>query len=307
MILKTLQDAFAYFSDRQRCVDYVVAMRWPDGKVSCPICGSEAVTWLPTRFLYQCKGKHAKRQFSVKVGTLMEDSPIALGKWLIVLTMIGSCRNGISSYEVARTIGITQKSAWFMLHRLREGMTDNMGPLSGVIEADETYVGGKPHNKHRSKMKQSDKKTPVFGIVERGGRVIAGVAAVANAKEILPVIAANVESESTIYTDGSMIYDKLRWMGKSFTHETVNHEQQSYRAGTVNTNSIENFWSCLKRTIKGTYVAVSPRHLNAYVREQAFRFNVRKGFTEQQRGIVMLNGIQGKRLTYKELVARGIE
>lgn len=306
MEIRTLQDAFAYFSDRQRCVDYVVAMRWPDGKVSCPTCGSEAVTWLPTRFLFQCKGKHAQRQFSVKVGTLMEDSPISLEKWLLIGWMLGSCRNGISSYEVARTIGITQKSAWFMLHRLREGMKDDTWTLSGVVEADETYVGGKLKNKHRSKLKQAkhNDKTPVFGMVERGGRVIAGVPESASANSILPIMAASIEPKTTVYTDAHAIYDNVSWLGKSFKHRTINHEEQAYNAGRVNTNSIENFWSCLKRTLKGTYVAVSPRHLNAYVVEQAFRFNVRKGFSEQQRGIVLLNGIQGKRLTYKELVAR---
>lgn len=308
LTLRTLQEAFEYFSDRQNCVDYVVSMRWPDGKVMCPTCGSEAVTWMPTRFLFQCKGKHKKRQFSVKVGTVLEDSPISLGKWLVIMWMIGSCRNGISSYEVARTIGITQKSAWFMLHRLREGMHDGMGQLTGVIEADETYVGGKLKNKHRSKLKQAkhNDKTPVFGMVERGGRVIAGVPESASASAILPVIAANVEPKSTVYTDAHAIYDNVRWLGKSFKHHTINHEEQAYNAGRVNTNSIENFWSCLKRTIKGTYVSVSPQHLNAYVQEQAFRFNLRNGFTEQQRGIVLLNGIMGKRLTYKQLAAKTI-
>lgn len=304
MYLKTLQDAFAYFSDHQRCVDYVVAMRWPDGKVSCPTCGSEAVTWLPTRFLFQCKGKHAKRQFSVKVGTLMEDSPIALGKWLLISWMLGSCRNGISSYEVARTIGITQKSAWFMLHRLREAMQDDMGPLDGVIEADETYVGGKLKNKHVRQLKQDASKAPVFGMVERGGRVIAQAVPDAKAKTILPILIENVAPKSTVISDDAMIYDNVRWQGQSYKHHTINHTGGNYVDGPIHTNTIENFWSCVKRMLKGTYISVSPRHLNAYVVEQAFRFNVRKGFTEQQRGIVMLNGIQGRRLTYKELTAR---
>ena len=306
--LRTLQDAFAYFADPQRCGDYVVAMRWSDGKVACPTCGSEAVTWLPTRFLYQCKGRHPKRQFSVKVGTLMEDSSIPLGKWLIVMWMISSCRNGISSYEVERTVGVGHKGAWFMLHRLREGMQDGMGTLSGVVEADETYVGGKIKNKHVKARKQSKHhdKTPVFGMVERGGRVIAGVPESASAKAILPMITENVEPKSTVITDAHSIYDMVRWQGKSFTHETINHHEDAFKVGRVHTNTIENFWSCLKRTLKGTYVSVSPRHLNAYVGEQAFRFNVRKGFTEQQRGIVLLNGIQGKRLTYKELIGRNV-
>lgn len=306
MHIATLQDAFDYFSDRQRCVDYVVAMRWPDGKVSCPTCGSEAVTWLPTRFLFQCKGKHAKRQFSVKVGTVLEDSPIALGKWLIVMWMIAGCRNGISSYEVARTIGITQKSAWFMLHRLREAMQDDMGPLEGVIEADETYVGGKLKNKHVRKLKQgyAKDKQPVFGMIERGGRVIAQTVPDAKSKTLLPILTANISPESTVISDEAIAYEGVRWAGKSYQHRRINHTGGFYVEGSVHTNTIENFWSCLKRTLKGTYIAVSPRHLQAYVTEQVFRFNVRKGFTEQQRGIVMLNGIQGKRLTYKELVAR---
>lgn len=305
MKIATLQDAFAYFSDRQRCVDYVVAMRWPDGKVECPTCGSEAVTYLPTRFLYQCKGKHPKRQFSVKVGTDMEDSPIPLGDWLLVGWMLTNCRNGISSYEVARTIGITQKSAWFMLHRLRHGMNDGLGKLSGTVEADETYVGGNPKNQHVKARKQGKykNKAPVVGIVERGGRVIAAAVPEAHASVVVPMLEAAVDkSSTTLYTDAHMIYDKLAAQG--FTHEIINHAQDKFVRGPVNTNSIENFFSCLKRTIKGTYVSVSPRHLNSYVQEQAFRFNVRKGFSEQQRSIVLLNGIQGKRLTYKQLIAR---
>jgi len=302
--IKTLQDAFAYFSDRQRCVDYVVALRWPDGKVTCPTCGSEAVTWLPTRFLYQCKTRHPKRQFSVKVGTLMEDSPIPLGDWLIVGWLLGSCRNGISSYEVARTIGITQKSAWFMLHRLREGMQDQMGPLGGICEADETYVGGRIKNKHLKARKQGyhKDKAPVIGVVERGGRVSARVAPTTKKEHIHALIESSVEKGATVYTDDFPIYDKLPSLG--YGHEVINHTKNFFTRGSVNTNSIENFWSCLKRTISGTYVSVRPKHLNSYVTEQAFRFNVRKGFTEQQRGIVLLNGIQGKRLTYKELIAR---
>ena len=304
MTVKTLQDAFAYFADPQRCVDYVIALRWPDGKVKCPTCRSEAVTWLPTRLLFQCKARHPKRQFSVKVGTVMEESPICLGKWLSIAWMLGSCRNGISSYEVARTIGITQKSAWFMLHRLREGMADPLGKLCGVVEADEAYFGGKTRNQHVRRRKQGYQKdkTPVIGMVERGGRVIASVVSTTQDATVLPLIDASVDKSAMLYTDSYSIYDKLRSYG--FTHETINHTQDRFVRGPVHTNTIENFWSCVKRTIQGTYVTVSPAHLNAYVAEQAFRFNVRKGFTEQQRGIVLLHGIQGKRITYRELIAR---
>ncbi len=183
-----------------------------------------------------------------------------------------------------------------------------MGKLSGTVEADETYVGGTLKNKHRRRLKQAKyhDKTPVFGMVERGGRVIAGVPESATAKSILPMMAENIEPESKVFTDAHLIYENVRWMGKSFKHKTINHHQESFIQGRVHTNTIENFWSCLKRMLKGTYVAVSPRHLNSYVQEQSFRFNVRKGFTEQERGFVLLQGIQGKRLTYKELVARTI-
>jgi transposase-like protein len=312
MTLKTLQDAFAYFSDPQRCVDYVVARRWPDGKIMCPTCGSEAVTWLPTRSLFQCKGRHPKRQFSVKVGTLWEDSPIALGKWLIIGWMLGSCRNGVSSYEVARTIGITQKSAWFMLHRLREGMklidAPKLGGAGIEVEVDESFVGGKSKFMHKRKRleigitNRGSKKGKVIvqGILERGGEVRLAIVETRSDKLLQGNIEKNVEPESCVITDELHCY---RGMPEHFHHEAVNH-LEGYVVGRTHTNSLENFWSCLKRTLKGTYISVRAKHLASYLDEQAFRFNVRKGFSEQQRGIVLLNGIQGKRLTYAQLISR---
>lgn len=306
MTIKTLQDAFAYYSDPLRCIEYLCKMRWPDGVVVCPTCGRKDVSWLEKQRKFQCKTRHKKCQFSVRFGTVMEESPIDLGKWLVVQWMIGNCRNGISSYEVARTIGITQKSAWFMLHRLRHGMDDGMGKLSGTVEADETYVGGIPKNQHVKARKQGyqKNKVPVVGMVERGGRVLAAVVPTTHRTVVEPIIEASVEPGTQIVTDNYPIYDKLQSMG--FGHEVIDHTKDKFVRGSIHTNTIENFWSCLKRTIKGTYVAVSPRHLNSYVQEQAFRFNVRKGFSEQQRSIVLLNGIQGRRLTYKQLIGRTI-
>jgi len=302
---ETLQDAIVFFSDQDNCIRYIVGRRWPHG-VFCPTCGRTDVSYVPLRRVWQCKTRHAKCQFSVKVGTVMEDSPIPLKSWLLAMWMITGCRNGISSYEIARTIGITQKSAWFMLHRLRLAMQDPLGKLEGIIEADETYMGGRLKNKHRNRLKQGkhNDKTPVFGMVERGGRVIATVPNSAMARDILPIMAENIQPKATVFTDAHRIYDLVPWLGKSFKHDTINHQEDFFKRGRVHTNTIENFWSCLKRTIKGTYVSGDPKHLNAYVVEQAFRFNVRKGFTEKQRGFVLLHGIIGKRLTYAELIGK---
>lgn len=191
-----------------------------------------------------------------------------------------------------------------MLHRLRVAMDDGMGKLSGTVEADESYFGGRHRNQHTKARKQGryKNKTPVVGMVERGGRVIAAVVPAAHANVVAPMIEGSVEKDALLVTDAHSIYDKMRSLG--YDHETINHQQDKFVRGSVHTNTIENFWSCLKRTIKGTYISVSPRHLNAYVQEQAFRFNVRKGFSEQHRSIVLLNGIQGRRLTYKQLTAR---
>lgn len=307
MELTTLEQAFAYFSIPQNCIEYMVRMRWPGG-VTCPTCGSADVVWMPTRSLFQCKTRHPKRQFSVKVGTVFEKSPIFLGKWLTVSWMLVNCRNGISSHEVSRTIGVTQKSTWFMLHRLREAMNMQGVVLYGEIEADETYVGGRAKNKHLGKRGETGRsvgrKTPVLGIMERQGRVVAAVVPNAREKHVLPIIQKSVHPDSTIYTDDFPIYDKLA--GMNYHHESISHSTDRYIRGNVHTNSIENFWSCLKRTLKGTYIAVEPQHLTAYVAEQAFRFNHRKKheFTEGQRFDAVLQGVPGKRLTYKALIAR---
>lgn len=307
MQLKTLQDAMLYFSDAQTCIDYMVKLRWPEG-VSCPSCGATDVTYLPTRRLFQCKAKHAKKQFSVKVGTIFEDSPIALGKWLLISWMLVNCRNGISSYEVARTIGITQKSAWFMLHRLREAMSMENIVLEGRVEADECYIGPRLRNQHAHKRKDLKyrNKQPVFGIVERGGQVVAQTIPEVSKEAVQSLIAKHVAWESYIHTDEHSVYEKIQKMPQNYWHRTINHSAGNFVEGTVHTNTIENFWSCLKRVLKGTYIAVRPKHLNAYVAEQVFRYNCRhkKVYTEEMRFGGLLLGVPGKRLTYADLIAR---
>jgi transposase-like protein len=302
--LKTLQDAFSFFSDKQNCIDYVVSWRWPDGRVTCPTCGSTDVKWLKSRSVFCCKTRHPKWQFSVKVGTIMEDSPIPLRDWLMIAWMLGSCRNGISSYEVARTIGVTQKSAWFMLHRLRKAMDSNTEQLSGEVEMDESYIGGRLKNQHVRKRKQGYQKdkTPVFGMVERGGRVVTKVVESTHSRVIQPLVEASVSKTALVISDNYPIYDQLTRMG--YTHEVINHTADRFVRGNVHTNTIENFWNCLKRMLSGTYISVRPKHLQAYCQEQSFRFNCRKGFTEEQRLRVVLDGFTGKRLTYAELIGK---
>lgn len=306
--LQTLQDAMTHFSEPGNAVAYMIRLRWPDGVVTCPTCGSKEVTWIPTRSFFQCKTRHPKRQFSVKVGTIFEESPLPLGKWLIVAWMLGNCRNGISSHEVGRTVGITQKSAWFMLHRLRAAAWENpQSKLAGEVEADETYVGGKSQNMHAWKRAQKitrpgvHDKTPVMGILERGGTVRAMVVKNHKRPQLHAEIRKHVEPGSVLYTDDLHSYRGL----PDYFHYFVDHATK-YVSGRVHTNGLENFWSLLKRCIKGTYVSVTPEHLEAYVQEQVFRYNSRKRllYSEEQRFSMLLEGTTGKRLTYAELIAR---
>jgi transposase-like protein len=274
---KTLQQATVYFNDPADCREYLMARRWPDG-VICPNCGSAKVTFSVKHNRWQCGSHHAKRQFTIKTGTIFEDSPLGLDKWLIAMWMVINCKNGVSSYEIGRDLGITQKSAWFILHRLREIMQDTDSPkLSGEIEADETLVGGKVKNMHhRSKRHiqatndSQRRKTVVLGLLQRDGRVRAAVAPNRRKHAVHSNVIANVEAGSTLYTDEYKGYDDL----PGFSREVINL-MQAYVRGHVSTNQIENFWSVLKRSLKGTYISVDPAHLQAYVNEQIFRFNNR--------------------------------
>jgi transposase-like protein len=300
----TLQEAIRFFSNEEACIQYVANMRWPEG-IACPRCESKNVSYVKSRFVWQCKG--CRKQFSVKAGTIFEDSPIKLNKWLCAMWLLVNAKNGISSYEVARSLGVTQKTAWFMMHRIRLALQNGSldRKLTGEVEADETYIGGQARNMHKDKQAKALKaegyfrKAVVMGMLERNGEVRAKVLKVASAKVLAREIRANIEPGSTLYTDQLASYTRV---GQEYAHHVINHAQE-YVRGNVHTNSIENFWSLLKRGIKGTYVSVEPFHLFRYLDEQSFRFNTRKG-NDQGRFMEAMSSIAGKRVQYKELTGQ---
>ncbi len=300
---KTLQSAIKYFSDDLICINFIASLRWTDGVAICPRCQNSQTSFLSTRKIWKCKA--CKKQFSVKVGTIFEDSSIGLDKWLCAIWMITNCKNGVSSYEIHRAIGITQKSVWFMLHRIRLAMeTGSIEKLSGEVEADETFIGGLSKNMHKWKREQkiqgrgSVGKTAVMGILERKVKVSAKVINDLTKETLHGEVKAKVEKGSNLITDEWKSYQGL---AADYLHEVVNHGIAEYVRGNVHTNGTENFWTLLKRALKGTYVSVEPFHLGRYVAEQTFPFNERKG-NDKDRFLEILKCISGKRLTYEELI-----
>jgi hypothetical protein len=311
----TLAEAIQAFKNPDFAHEYAVAHRWPDG-VTCPTCGSEAVIYLKNQRKFKCGNDHPRRQFSVKVGTIMEDSPIPLSKWLPAIWMNANCKNGISSYELARALDITQKSAWFMLQRIRLAMQNaggGGGKLNGTVEVDETFIGARARNVHKSVLAKREKgrggysKAMVVGLLQRHGKdgkiskVRAMVLPNAQRMTLFDEVYKHVEIGSEVMSDQWGPYLTL---DHDFTHQFVNHAEE-YVRDNVHTNGIENFWSLLKRSLRGTYVSVEPFHLFRYVDEQAFRFNERKDENgDRGRFKTLLQHVAGKRLTYKELIAK---
>ncbi|HEY1656597.1 MAG TPA: IS1595 family transposase [Candidatus Tumulicola sp.] len=303
-IPETMLEAARQFADPQIAHDFWVQMRWPTG-VACPLaCGSVRVAYMPKRRRWYCND--CKGQFTAKIGTVFEDSPIGFDKWLPAMWLIASNRNGISSYELARGIKVTQRTAWFMLHRIREAMVnDSTDPLQGAVEADEVYIGGKWKNKPLKvrralgrKATQREAKTPVFGMVERKGRVRAWIERNPTAKTLLPRLRASIDPDATVYTDEATMY---KFVNRYFReHASVAHSLHEYVRGNVHTNTIESFWAVLKRTIGGTYTHVNARHLERYLAEQIFRFDEREN-KDGPRFAKATKGAEGRRLTYKAL------
>jgi transposase-like protein len=312
---KTLQQAIQYFTDPENCRQFMISLRWLDGIVRCPRCGSEKVAYLEKSRLYYCSGKHPRQKFSLKVGTILEDSPIGLDKWFPAMWLLSNCKNGISSYELAKDIGVTQKSAWFMLHRIRlamqNGIMSKIGG-NGPIEVDETFIGPNPRKMHADKRSERYKaikprpNIPIMGMLDRESRQVrAQVIPNVKRETLQNAILDQIEKGSSVYTDRSVGYDNLAT--REYVHETVNHLEE-YVRGEVHTQGIENFWSLLKRSLRGTYVAVEPYHLNAYVAEQVFRFNNRatkdNPLNDADRFMLAVSQIAGKRLTYAELTGK---
>lgn len=298
-----LLEAIRYFSDLDVATEFIAKLRWPHGPV-CPRCGCMDHSYLTTRRIWKCKG--CKKQYSVKLGTIFEDSPLGFDKWLPAVWLIANSKNGISSHELARALGITQKSAWFMLHRIRLAMqTGSFDKLDGEVEVDETFIGGKARNMHAHVRKEKITgtggagKVPVVGIRQRGGEVRASVVDNTKRATLEAEIAENVEKGSTLYTD---TYPAYRSLGEHFDHETVDHAE-TYVNGRAHTNGLENFWALLKRSLNGTYVSVDPEHLSRYLDERLLAFNLRE-LSDSERFAAVLEAVSGRRLTWAALTGK---
>jgi len=303
----TLMEAIRYFSDEDVCVQFVASLRWADGPI-CPRCEGTEHYYLASRRVWKCKDKRCHKQFSVKVGTIFEDSPIKLDKWLCAIWLIANSKNGISSYELGRANGITQKSAWFVLHRIRLAMqTGSFEKFDGEVEVDETFIGGKARNMHADVRKRKivsgrggNDKTAVMGARTRDGKVTAAVIGKRTSANVNAFVRDTVEEGATLYTDA---YGGYRALGADYEHETIDHAE-TYVQGQVHTNGIESFWSLLKRGLHGTYISVEPFHLFRYIDERVFTYNNREA-DDLARFSTVVEAVAGRRLTWQQVTGKG--
>lgn len=309
----SLRDAILYFAEFENCRRFMMELRWPEGVVKCPRCGAEKVTWLEKTRTWKCYAKHERPTFTLKTGTIFEDSPVPLQKWLPAAWLVINCKNGISSYEIHRALGVTQKTAWFMLHRVRLAMQNgDFAKFTGPVEADETFVGGKLGNMNKkARIRKIMREGRLDGGGTRGKAIVMGLLDRSHGKarvKVLPhrrqgnvtgEVRKHVEHGSAVYTDQLQSY---RGLMDRYAHDVIDHTE-GYVRGQVHTNGLENFWSLFKRALKGTYVSVEPFHLQAYADEQCFRFNHRK-LTDAERFALGMKQIVGRRLTYAELTGK---
>ena len=311
-----LQEVIRYFSDPDVCVEFLAAMRWPDGP-QCPACEGKKHSYIKTRRIWKCK--ECGRQFSVKLGTVFEDSPIPLDKWLSAVWLVVNCKNGVSSWELHRDLKVTQKSAWFMLGRIRLALQDKRGfgkqtKLGGPdneVECDEAWIGGKVANMHRDRRARYQTaetnwgKVIVMGMLDRTARQIrTEIVPNVDRDTLQAQVLSNIKYGTRVYTDQSSSYSHL---SRTYIHDFVNHTEK-YVDGRVHTNGLENFWSLFKRNLRGTYVSVEPFHMFRYLDEQMFRYNNRGSkdakMNDRDRFMLACSKIAGKRLTYAELTGK---
>ena len=307
---KTLTEAIRYYADPANCVAVVKEMRWGGSEPTCPHCSEQRHYWLAKVMRWKCAA--CRKQFTAKTGSIFEDSPISLDKWLTALWMLVNCKNGISSYEVGRDLGITQKSAWFVLHRLRLALqTGSIGKLGGEgkhVEVDETYIGGAARFMHADRRKRlipergsRNNRVAVMGMLERGGEVRAMTIPNRRKHHVQAQVRTHIAAKSAIYTDALLSYQGLKY--QDFQHRVIDHAEK-YVDGQVHTNGLENFWSLVKRGLKGTYISVEPFHIFRYLDEQVFRYNNREMENDGERFQRALSQIAGKRLTFAEVTGK---
>lgn len=300
---KSLTEVAQYFKNEDVARTFLEKMRWPDGLIICPICGVRGAYRNGDCKTYKCKDRDCRTAFSVTVGTVMENTKLPLVKWFMAMYLVSAHKKGISSYQVARDLNIGQKAAWHLLHRCRAMFKDKKAPmLSNLVEIDETYAGGRWANMNKTKRAEmaasgKDNKTPVMGLLERGGKARLQVIGKDSFKTI---IHNNVKKEAILVTDSHSGYEGLN---KEYAdHQAVNHSQFEFKRGIYYTNSVEGFFSIFKRMIIGTYHHLSPKHLQAYCDEVTYRFNSRK-IKDGDRFIATFQHIQGK-LTYNQLTGK---